>query len=45
MKKLLSLAVLTGLFIIGLTYFNWWFNITPLIPILPEIAKIAIFLL
>lgn len=31
-----------GLFIVGLTYFNWWFNIVELIPILPFIAKIAI---
>lgn len=39
----LTLAILLlGLFIVGLTYFNWWFNIANLIPILPQIAQIAI---
>ena len=40
----LTLAiVLLGLFIVGLTYLNWWFNIVDLVPILPEIGKIAVF--
>ena len=34
--------LLVGLFIIGLTYFSWWFNIVELIPILPEIGKVAV---
>ena len=39
----LTLALLLlGLFIVGLTYFNWWFNIEGLIPILPLIAQISI---
>lgn len=39
----LTLAILLlGLFIVGLTYFNWWFNIANLIPILPQIGKLAI---
>lgn len=39
----LSLAmIVTLLFIIGLTAFNWWFNIVPLKPILSLILKIII---
>ncbi|MBP3800521.1 MAG: cation-translocating P-type ATPase [Clostridia bacterium] len=30
------------LFIIGLTFLNWWFNIVDLIPILPYIGSIAV---
>ena len=30
------------LFIIGLTFLNWWFNIVDLIPILPYIGSIAL---
>ena len=39
----LTLALLLlGLFIVGLTYLNWWFNIEDLVPILPFIGQIAI---
>lgn len=39
----LSLAILvTILFTLGLTVFNWWFNIVPLIPILKLIIKIIL---
>lgn len=39
----LSLAIMiTGLFILGLTVFNWWFNIVPLMPILEQIIRIII---
>lgn len=39
----LSLAiVVTLLFLIGLTTFNWWFNITPLKPILNLIIRIVV---
>ena len=38
-----SLALLlTGLFIIGLTYFSWWFNIAPILPMLNRIVRIAL---
>lgn len=37
----LTLALLLlGLFIVGLTFFNWWFNIADLIPILPAIFRL-----
>lgn len=39
----ITLALLvTGLFIIGLTSLNWWFNIAPLIPMKEFILKIMI---
>lgn len=39
----LSLAVLiTGLFVFGLTVFDWWFNIAPLEPMIELIIKIII---
>ena len=38
-RLVLSLA-LCGLFIVGLTYFSWWFSITDLRPILPIIGQI-----
>ena len=39
----LSIAViLTGLFICGLTFLNWWFNIEPLKPMLNQIIRIII---
>lgn len=41
--RLVLALLLAGLFIVGLTYFNWWFNIAGLIPILSRIAEIAIF--
>ena len=34
--------LMVGLFIIGLTFLNWWFNIVDLIPILKYIGSIAI---
>lgn len=34
--------VLTGLFIVGLTYFNWWFNIAPIVPMLNKIFRIIL---
>lgn len=34
--------VLTGLFIVGLTLFDWWFNIAPLMPMINDIIKILI---
>lgn len=34
--------VLTGLFIVGLTYLDWWFNIAPIVPMLSRILRIAI---
>ena len=40
-RFVITLAML-GLFIVGLTYLNWWFNIIPLIPIMPQICKIGI---
>lgn len=39
----LSLAIiLTGLFVIGLTIFDWWFNISPIIPMLNRIFRITL---
>ena len=39
----LSLAIIiTALFILGLTTFNWWFNIAPLMPIIKLIIKLII---
>ncbi len=39
----LALAlIVTGLFILGLTAFNWWFNIAPLMPIWKVIIKLII---
>ena len=39
----LSLAIiLTGVFICGLTFLNWWFNIAPLQPMLERIVRIII---
>ncbi len=39
----LTLAiVITALFILGLTAFNWWFNIVPLMPILRIILKLIL---
>ena len=35
-------VVLTGLFIVGLTVFDWWFNISPLMPIIDDIIKIGL---
>lgn len=38
----LSLAIfVAGLFILGLTVFDWWFNIAPLMPMLRLIIKIV----
>ena len=34
--------IMLGLFIIGLTYLNWWFNIVELVPILKYIGSIAV---
>lgn len=34
--------VLTGLFIVGLTLLNWWFNIAPLMPMMNDIIKVSI---
>lgn len=39
----LSLAIIiTALFILGLTTFNWWFNIAPLMPVMKLIIKLMI---
>lgn len=39
----LTLAlIITGLFTLGLTTFNWWFNIAPLMPIWKLIIKLII---
>ena len=39
----LSLAIiLTGVFICGLTFLDWWFNIAPLEPMLERIVRIII---
>ena len=39
----LTLAiVMVGLFIVGITLFNWWFSISDLIPILPSIGNLVI---
>ena len=36
-----SLAlIITGLFILGLTVFNWWFNIEPLMPMMRLIIRV-----
>lgn len=40
--RLLLAIILTGLFIGGLTVFNWWFNIVPLPPMMNEILRIVI---
>ncbi len=40
--RLLLAIVITGLFILGLTIFGWWFNISPLMPMLKIIAKIIV---
>ncbi len=40
-RFILTLAMV-GLFIFGLTLLNWWFNIVPLIPIMPFIGSLAI---
>lgn len=40
-RLLLAIAV-TLLFTLGLTVFNWWFNIVPLMPILNLIVKLII---
>ena len=40
--RLILSIILVGLFIIGLTYLNWWFNIVELVPILKYIGGIAI---
>ena len=34
--------VLTGLFIVGLTFFNWWFNIAPILSMLNKIFRIIL---
>lgn len=34
--------VLTGLFIVGLTYLDWWFNIAPIVPMLNKILRIIL---
>lgn len=37
-----SLAlVITGLFVLGLTVFNWWFNIEPLLPMLGLVIRVV----
>ena len=39
----LTLALLLlGLFIVGLTFFNWWFNIAPIEPMIEKIARIIV---
>lgn len=40
-RFILTLAMI-GIFIVGLTYFNWWFNIVELLPILNDIVKVAV---
>lgn len=40
--RLLLAIVITILFVVGLTVFNWWFNIAPLMPIMTFIIKIII---
>ena len=40
-RLLLAIAI-TGLFILGLTQFGWWFNIDPLMPIMNLIIKVII---
>lgn len=34
--------IMVGLFIVGLTFLNWWFNIVELLPILKYIGSIAV---
>ncbi|MBO4293362.1 MAG: cation-translocating P-type ATPase [Clostridia bacterium] len=34
--------IMVGLFIVGLTFLNWWFNIVELVPILKYIGSIAV---
>lgn len=39
----LSLAIIiTGLFILGLTVFDWWFSIEPLMPLTESIIRIIL---
>ena len=40
--RLVLAILLTGLFIFGLTYLNWWFNIAPLVPMLNGIFRILL---
>ncbi len=40
--RLLLAIIITILFILGLTVFNWWFNIAPLTPLLKLIIKLII---
>lgn len=40
--RLVLAILMLGLFIIGLTYFNWWFNIVELLPIMPQIGQVAL---
>lgn len=40
--RLLLAILITILFMIGLTVFNWWFNIVPLMPILKLMIKIIL---
>lgn len=40
--RLLLTIIVTCLFVLGLTTFNWWFNIEPLIPMSGKIIKIMI---
>ena len=40
-RFILALAMV-GLFIVGLTFLNWWFNIVELVPILKYIGSIAV---
>lgn len=42
MFRLLLAIIITILFVLGLTLFNWWFNIAPLMPILKIIVRIII---
>lgn len=40
--RFLLAIIVTALFILGLTIFNWWFNIAPLMPIIQLIVKLII---
>ena len=40
--RLLLALIITGLFILGLTAFSWWFNIAPLLPVISVIPKVII---
>lgn len=40
--RLVLALLMAGLFIVGLTYLDWWFNIVALIPIISQIGQIAI---